>query len=136
MEEEGGKVKLPKFGYAGLIGPTNWHALDQKNALCALGMRQSPINIEAEEIAMTEPGDVTLDIPADQELTFENLGTNVEVLLEGTTMVGDKKFKLKQFHYHTPSEHRISQEYFPVEVHMVHEAEGKSITQQLSQQPL
>jgi carbonic anhydrase len=57
-------------------------------------------------------------------MTFENLGTNVEVLVEGTTLIGQKKFKLKQFPYHTPSEHKIDSEYFPVEVHMVHEAKG------------
>lgn len=124
MQEDGKAVKLPKFSYAGDSGPTNWQALGAQNAQCAIGENQSPINIKADNMERTRPGEVRMEIPAGQNMTLENLGTNVEVLVEGTTMVGGKKFKLKQFHYHTPSEHRIDSEYYPVEVHMVHEAEG------------
>jgi carbonic anhydrase len=56
---------------------------------------------------------------------FENLGTTVEVIANGTTEFGGKTFNLKQFHFHSPSEHRINEEYFPLEMHMVHEAAGK-----------
>lgn len=65
-----------------------------------------------------------MEIPAGQTITFENLGTTVEVVVKGKTVFGGRKFNLKQFHYHTPSEHRIESEYYPVEVHMVHEADG------------
>jgi carbonic anhydrase len=127
MEQGGKSVKLPNFGYGGDVGPTNWQAIASENADCAVGLNQSPIDIQAANTTTTTPGDVTMDIPAGQNMTFENLGTNVEVLVEGTTTVGGRKFKLKQFHYHTPSEHKIDGEYFPVEVHMVHEAEGQLI---------
>jgi len=40
------------------------------------------------------------------------------------TTVNGKEFELKQFHFHTPSEHTIDGEYFPLEMHMVHEAAG------------
>jgi carbonic anhydrase len=53
---------------------------------------------------------------------FENLGTTVEVICNGTTTFGGKDFSLQQFHFHTPSEHRVAEEYFPLEIHMVHEA--------------
>ena len=122
--EDGKTVQIPNFSYEGRTGPTNWQAIDAENTQCAAGLKQSPINIKTAEIMKTNPGDVRMEIPAGQEMTFENLGTNVEVLVEGTTMVAGRKFKLKQFHYHTPSEHKIDQEYYPVEVHMVHEAEG------------
>jgi carbonic anhydrase len=126
MEEDGKSVKLPNFSYAGNSGPTNWQAIDLENVQCAAGQNQSPIDIKTAETAKTKAGDVKMDIPAGQKMTFENLGTNVEVLVEGTTTMGNRKFKLKQFHYHTPSEHKIDSEYYPVEVHMVHEAEGSS----------
>jgi carbonic anhydrase len=37
---------------------------------------------------------------------FENLGTTVEVITQGGTLkVANTTFKLKQFHFHLPSEH-------------------------------
>lgn len=37
---------------------------------------------------------------------FENLGTTVEVVTQGGTLVVDEKqFELQQFHFHLPSEH-------------------------------
>lgn len=41
------------------------------------------------------------------------------------TTVNGKVFELKQFHHHSPSEHTVDGEYFPLEVHFVHEAEGR-----------
>lgn len=124
MQEDGKSVKRPSFSYGGNSGPTNWQAIETENTDCATGQNQSPIDINPARISKTKPGDVRMDVPGGQKMTFENLGTNVEVLVEGTTMLGAEKFKLKQFHYHTPSEHKTDSEYYPVEVHMVHEAEG------------
>ena len=44
----------------------------------------------------------------------------------GVTILGGETYKLVQFHFHTPSEHRVEREYFPVEIHMVHENVGNS----------
>jgi carbonic anhydrase len=57
---------------------------------------------------------------------FENLGSTVEVIAGGITEFANKHYNLKQFHFHSPSEHRINEEYFPLEMHMVHEAAGTS----------
>lgn len=128
MKENEKSAQVEEFGYVGIDGPTNWHTIDPAgNLLCATGRNQSPINIIPTEIQQTRPGDIQVEIPAEQTLSFENMGTNVEVLLEGTTTIGSRRFRLRQFHYHTPGEHLINEEYFPIEVHMVHEAEGMSI---------
>jgi carbonic anhydrase len=34
-----------KFGYEGDFGPANWAGLAPENSACALGKKQSPINI-------------------------------------------------------------------------------------------
>lgn len=65
-----------------------------------------------------------LDIP-EQAVEFENLGTTIEVIVNGTTKFAGSDFRLKQFHMHTPSEHRVNDEYYPLEVHMVHEGVSK-----------
>jgi carbonic anhydrase len=67
----------------------------------------------------------TLDIP-EQNSKFLNLNTTIEVEVNGTTTFGGNQFRLAQYHIHTPSEHRISGEYHPLEVHMVHSGVGKS----------
>lgn len=56
-----------------------------------------------------------------QAIEFENLGTTIEVIVNGTTSFNGSDFRLKQFHIHTPSEHRISEEFYPLEAHFVHE---------------
>jgi carbonic anhydrase len=65
-----------------------------------------------------------INIAKIEKAEFENLGTTVEVIANGTTEFGNKTFNLKQFHFHSPSEHRINEEYFPLEMHMVHQAAG------------
>jgi len=120
QEVEGGKVKVSDFGYTGLQGPLNWAGLSENNSACASSTNQSPINIDRSIQLATVAPKITIENV--EEAEFENLGTTVEVIVNGTTAVGDKVFNLKQFHFHTPSEHRINEEYFPLEVHMVHEA--------------
>lgn len=119
-------VPVGTFGYNGLDGPLNWFGLNESaNSLCATGRRQSPIDLDT--TIMKEPGSMfpfkVQDYP--QGSTFENLGTTVEVPANGTLHIKDKVYKLAQFHYHTPSEHRIELEYFPMEMHMVFEATGR-----------
>ena len=38
----------------------------------------------------------------------------------GTLTVDGVAFELKQFHFHSPSENRVSGESFPLEAHLVH----------------
>jgi len=115
-----GKVKVSNFGYTGFRGPLNWAGLSPNNSACALSSNQSPVNIDDSiELSKIVP-QITIDDV--EEAEFENLGTAIEVVVNGTTVVGDKAFNLLQFHFHTPSEHRIGEEYFPLEIHMVHQA--------------
>jgi len=116
--EEGGEVKIGNFGYGPLNGPFNWATIAPENEACKSGKNQSPINIDASVTAA--PNKPVLNIP-EQEVEFENLGTTIEVIVNGTTTVGSDQFRLVQFHMHTPSEHHVNGEYHPLEVHMVHQ---------------
>ncbi|KAG7086717.1 hypothetical protein E1B28_002653 [Marasmius oreades] len=122
---EEGKVKVSNFGYNKENGPANWAQLEAGNTQCATGKNQSPILLDDTiPKATSRPKVVIADV---EEAEFENLGTTLEVIANGTTTFEDKDFALKQFHLHTPSEHRINEEYFPVEMHMVHEGADGSI---------
>ncbi|KAF2654571.1 carbonic anhydrase [Lophiostoma macrostomum CBS 122681] len=113
-----GEVVVGTFGYTGLKSPLNWASLDEGNLACKSGRNQSPINIDDTIALATEAP--TVDIP-EQAVEFENLGTTIEVIVNGTTSFAGTDFRLKQFHVHTPSEHRLGDEYFPLELHFVHE---------------
>jgi carbonic anhydrase len=115
------------FGYDGVIGPEHWASLSPNWATCGNGAHQSPININTEEITVNPSGLEALSIRRieEDEFEFENLGTTLEVVVEhnGGTLEGgflSGGFELRQFHYHSPSEHTIDGVHFPLELHLVH----------------
>lgn len=91
----------PSFGYEGSQGPLNWANLAPENAICATGSHQSPINLDG-DVERAEAGVIKLCVPTTSSAPFENLGTTVEVIVNGSLMTGNQTFALKQFHFHTP----------------------------------
>ncbi|KAH8802925.1 alpha carbonic anhydrase [Xylogone sp. PMI_703] len=118
------------FSYTGLTGPLNWYGLNKStNALCSLGTRQSTIDIATSSIPTVPGSSVTLSVPRyPSGAKFENLGTNAEVVVNGTLVDGPKEYSLAQFHFHTPGEHHVNHEYYPMEVHFVFEAADRPMT--------
>ncbi len=117
----------PQWGYEGGTGPLHWGGMEQdhdKHLLCRDGVRQSPIDI----------GKV---------LGFESLRlqshyfeTPVQIIRNSHTVLlkyeqgsyiewGDEVFELIQFHFHHPSEHRVSGRSYPMEIHFVHKTESQ-----------
>ena len=78
------------------------------------GEMQSPINIETGAAeAMVEDGSLTLDYA--EEI--------IDVVDNGQATIAGRSFELTQFHLHSPSEHTLDGEYFPIELHFVHKAQ-------------
>ncbi|XXH02646.1 hypothetical protein Hte_009027 [Hypoxylon texense] len=107
---EGEGVKVSSFGYTGTNGPLLWTQLDTaENQLCSTGSNQSPINMVEGQFSLISGSDVELTIPDVPEgAPFENLGTNVEVVMKdvgGQFVLEGKTYTLEQFHFHHPSEH-------------------------------
>lgn len=120
------RATATQFTYTGLTGPLNWHSLSPNNTLCAKGKYQTPINLDA-GISTESGAGYVATYPTTLKAKYENLGTTVEVLgdaIGGTLTFKGTTYKLLQFHFHTPSEHRIDDEYFPLEVHFVHQNAG------------
>ncbi|KAG6875683.1 hypothetical protein C0992_002835 [Termitomyces sp. T32_za158] len=113
------------FSYTGINGPLGWTKGDGVNPKCSTGTNQSPINID-DTISVTKSS-VELIIP-DARLNFTNNGHTLQVTTGGKLMVGRKNYQLIQFHFHTPAEHRISDEFFPLEIHLVFQAAGAQST--------
>ncbi|KAL7620916.1 hypothetical protein AAE478_008226 [Parahypoxylon ruwenzoriense] len=128
---EGEEVPVSTFGYTGTIGPVLWSQLDAANALCSTGANQSPINMVEGEFTLIPASDTELTIPDVPEgATFENLGSTVEVVMEGVGgkfVLEGKTFTLEQFHFHHPSEHVDNGVSMPMEMHMVFSGEAEEI---------
>jgi carbonic anhydrase len=123
------QVTVSTWGYNALKGPLNWYGLNETaNHACGKGSNQSPIVIDS-TVSVLSASTITnfsvVDYPRGAE--FENLGTNVEVVVNGTLVDGNSNttFKLAQFHFHTPAEHRINSEFYPMEMHWVFESDGE-----------
>ncbi|KAJ7681916.1 alpha carbonic anhydrase [Mycena polygramma] len=121
--EENGLARVSNFSYSGTSGPLAWAGLDSGNCACRLGKTQSPVVFHADTpFTASTP---SLQIPVVARAELEHIGTTLEVPLAdagGNITFQGRVSQLKQFHFHTPSEHRVQEEYFPLEMHVVHES--------------
>ena len=107
------------WGYAGENGPENWSKIDAKFAMCGLGRNQAPIDLDGLIEADLKPLKLAYKAGA---ADIVNNGHTVQVgYVPGSTLtVNGHRFELKQFHFHAPSENRISGKQYALEVHLVH----------------
>jgi carbonic anhydrase len=119
--------KHASWGYKGSTGPENWGGLSKDFAACGNGTKQSPIDVHANFAAGKKP--IGMDYSA-TELAILNNGHTVQVSYpEGSHLqVGNKAFRLLQFHFHAPSEHTIEGVSYPMEIHFVHQADDGELS--------
>jgi len=105
--------------YEGATGPEKWGGLDAADAGCSAGGQQSPIDITAPISARQPPLRISWSKRPD---TIVNNGHTIQLdFAQGDTLhMGDRRYALKQFHFHHPSEHLIEGKRFAMEVHFVH----------------
>lgn len=109
------------WGYEGAEGPEFWGELSPDFALCSTGQEQTPIDVPV--TAPTNPADITFNYQP-TALTILNNGHTVQVNYDaGSSIdVGGKTYQLKQFHFHTPSEHTMNGQATELELHLVHQS--------------
>ena len=119
------------WSYGGEDGPGHWANLSPVYAACGQGRAQSPVDLGA---SVTK-GKVNLELNykttslniAHNELVDDIIdnGHTIQITAqEGSTLkLGDKVYQLKQFHFHTPSEHTLNGKHLPMEMHMVHQSD-------------
>ncbi len=132
-----------KWSYKGDIGPANWGKLDPSFRLCSTGKTQSPINIpkkanvttnmltmdyEPAEMVISDNGNTFLML--DHTETITNTGHSVQLNFpksaQETISFNHHQYKLVQFHIHTPSETKLHDKSFPLEIHFVHQGDDGS----------
>jgi len=108
------------WSYSGVAGPAHWASIDPKYSACSLGHLQSPINIEQAKAAHLPPLKIDYQSAA---LNIIDNGHSIQVNYPpGSTLtVGDKTFRLMQFHFHHPSEEHVNGRGFPLVAHLVHQ---------------
>jgi len=113
----------PHWGYEGHDGPSHWGQLDKSYATCAAGHKQSPINItdtRKEKLPAIEFS------YKPSPLKIVNNGHTVQVnVAEGSEIkIGNDRYKLLQFHVHTPSEEQVKGKSYDMVAHFVHKSDA------------
>jgi carbonic anhydrase len=114
------------WDYGEAHGPSHWGDLKAEFAACKNGHRQSPIDIRNPQKA---------DLPSIQ---FDYKPSPLRIIDNGHTVminyvpgsfvsVGDKKYALKHFHFHRPSEEKINGKDYEMAVHLVHEDQDGNV---------
>lgn len=110
------------WSYEGECGPDHWGELIHEYNKCEVGDMQSPVGITVTEKAHLK------------SINFHYFPTPLKIINNGHTIqinygygsiitIGNKKYELVQFHFHTPSEHKIRGKSYDMEAHLVHKGE-------------
>lgn len=116
-----------EWTYSGNTGPAHWGELKPEWAVAQTGHEQSPIDLPGHAEAAADH-----DVPS---LRFEYGQSDVRILNNGHTVqvnvepgssiyLGDRRYDLLQFHFHSPSEHTVDGKAAPLEMHLVHKDES------------
>lgn len=114
----GGEVH---WAYEGDNGPQNWGSLKPEFNLCAIGKRQSPINIQQGN-TLAGPAEPLQFGYTPSNGTVVNNGHTIQINVEGNNAltVRGSRYQLLQFHFHTPSEEQINFKRYAMVAHLVH----------------
>jgi carbonic anhydrase len=111
----------PHWAYEGENGPQNWGKLKPEFNVCAIGKRQSPINIEESATLQgpAEPLQFNYN-PSSGSVVNNGHTIQVDVVGDNTLTVRGSVYKLVQMHFHTPSEEQVNYRNFAMVAHLVH----------------
>uniref|UniRef100_A0A0E0QJ68 Carbonic anhydrase n=1 Tax=Oryza rufipogon TaxID=4529 RepID=A0A0E0QJ68_ORYRU len=109
-------------------GPENWGSLKPEWATCSSGEMQSPINLGLLDLTLA-PGLGDLNYTyRNANATVVNRGHDIMVRFDGGDdaaaagglVINGTAYRLRQVHWHAPSEHAVDGRRYDMELHMVH----------------
>lgn len=115
------------WSYTGENDAAHWGDLSEDFAVCKTGKQQSPVDFSATKAVKGKQLAYRYNV-ADYKV--ENNGHTLQATPQGkaqTIVINGKTYTLKQFHFHTPSEHTFKGKHFPMEAHFVHQAEDGTL---------
>jgi len=107
------------WGYSGTEGPEHWGDLDPRFNRCKTGRMQTPVDLVNRVDASLPPIAFRYRPGGRAEV---NNGHTIQVDYEDGSSIrlDGREYRLKQFHFHSPSENHIDGKEFPMEAHLVH----------------
>ncbi len=109
-------------------GQEEWGLLTPAFAACGIGTQQSPISITRTVIEKEPPARMFHYKPGD--VSVSNIGYTIEVKPQAELSYEEAgvHYSLKYIHFHSPSEHVMKGEFFPLEIQFFHEGkDGKRL---------
>lgn len=115
--------KKAHWSYTGMGAPESWGELSPEFAECSQGKKQSPIDIQPSQVKTENLSAIKFNYQK-APIRVVNNGHTIKVDYgSGSSItVGKKTYKLLQFHFHSPSEHKIGGKAFDMVAHLVHQA--------------
>ncbi len=113
------KVHLLHWGYGSQNGPVHWADLKPEFHMCAEGKNQSPVDITDTRAIAKKHIQFRYFVGGD-DVVFNGHAVQVNYRPGSFVTIDGHTFELKQFHFHTPSEHTLDGKSFPMEAHFVH----------------
>lgn len=107
------------WSYEGRQSPEHWGELSKAFHVCHEGKYQSPVDIN--QVIHGNNPDLKIQFHTDTE-TIVNNGHTIMITVrdDDHLLLDGKKFTLRQFHFHAPSENHIEGKAWPLEAHFVH----------------
>jgi carbonic anhydrase len=122
-----GTAKSVAWTYGGDTGPARWGDLSSDYKTCSTGRTQSPVDLAGTSLTELEPAQLHYD-GLTTSAVFNGHAIQLSVDSNNWMMVDGKRATLAQVHLHSPSEHLIRGERFPLEAHFVHTGEAGNLT--------
>ncbi len=121
-----GNHNTKHWGYLGDSSPAHWGDISEEFKMCKEGKQQSPIDIVPTKDENLSPLDLKYSVGSKSII---NNGHSIQVnMADGNIFNLDGKvYKLKQFHFHVPSENNIKGDKYPLEAHFVHVSDDGKI---------
>ena len=123
------------WGYEPGNGPASWGKLTKDWRLCTAGNQQSPIDLAGarqknmDKMKLEFPTANLKIVHQTHVLEAIDNGHTIQINYDGgeTLEIGGKSFALRQYHFHSPSEHTVNGQRYPMEMHMVHVSQDKNL---------
>lgn len=122
-EKEEPAHEAPHWSYSGETGADKWGNLDKAFETCAVGQRQSPIDIRRTVLADLPPIQFAYK-PVPLSIVDNGHSIRVETPGAGEITVDGETYELQQFHFHKPSEEKLNGKAYDMVVHLVHQSKA------------